>query len=325
MPDSLDGLTKALDAIDTNPEQEAERRPNMVSSFDWVQGPTPSQQVLLACRDLKSWAIRTMPDWTPLRGSVDLVFRATFARSSSTLGAILWLTEHGYGVQARMLCRPLFEDMVIASYLATAPDVEELTKRYQRHFEVSRRLVAQARANDPKLDPTTTPEDPQEEQELRDLFGVNLERTWTGKSQVALIRLIENEWKGDTDRSGRVAQMWDVYRRQLRRSNDFLHHSPWGLEPYAEVPEEGAIALVIGKTDAESFAALLSAFTIYGLLVHVVIERACPDREADLDTTREGLLARVDAAVEAWHALRAPSPEGTTEGTEPDPSQPRDN
>ena len=62
-------------------------------------------------------------------------------------------------------------------------------------------------------------------------------------------------------------------------------------------------------------------FTIFGLLVNVVIERVCPPCLPDLAATRERLIGRVETALEAWNDARS---EGTGVGTDTDPSQERD-
>lgn len=74
-----------------------------------------------ACEELARFVWSRVPrrDYT---GVVEPLVAATFARTLKTYHATLRLAEAGYGEQACMLTRSMFEDLVVAFWVREHPD-----------------------------------------------------------------------------------------------------------------------------------------------------------------------------------------------------------
>jgi hypothetical protein len=76
----------------------------------------------------------TEGDLFPLDPPFNLIVSATFMRSRETFTATHNLVAYHFGVQAAMLVRSLFEDMVVAHWLVlNRDDSDWLVARFQRH------------------------------------------------------------------------------------------------------------------------------------------------------------------------------------------------
>jgi hypothetical protein len=72
-------------------------------------------------------------------GEQGIHLRALFARATSTFTAATHLTASGYGAQAIMLCRPLFEDMVLICWIKWIAHPNLVTSRLrdqERHSDL---------------------------------------------------------------------------------------------------------------------------------------------------------------------------------------------
>jgi hypothetical protein len=67
-------------------------------------------------RQLRAWVQTHHRAWE-FKGERGVQLRAIFARATATAGAAIHLTDGTYGVQAIMLCRPIFEDLVLACWI----------------------------------------------------------------------------------------------------------------------------------------------------------------------------------------------------------------
>src|SRR4051794_24560855 len=84
-----------------------------------------------ACERLYEYAKGLTKSWPgrPLEDAADGLIIALFTRSLDTFKAAITLASKGFGAQAAMLNRSLFEDMIDAHWVATDPDTARL--RYE--------------------------------------------------------------------------------------------------------------------------------------------------------------------------------------------------
>lgn len=113
-------------ASSTGPFKNCEFDPDVVEAF---------RPAFEACEALLRFAVENRPSG-PLTDDAAgrLIFR-TYARSSKTYNASFLLSGRGYGVQAGMLNRALYEDMVVAHWIKLNPvDAPEKYERNRRHL-----------------------------------------------------------------------------------------------------------------------------------------------------------------------------------------------
>ena len=90
-----------------------------------LPGPLAAGQALLAFTDSDLFRLDT---------PFDQILHGTFTRSRDTFAATYNLVAQGYPVQAAMLVRSLFEDVIVAHWLVlNHEDPNWLTARFQRH------------------------------------------------------------------------------------------------------------------------------------------------------------------------------------------------
>src|SRR4051794_9795074 len=135
--------------------------------------------------------------WQPATPLEDLVL-GTLARGRSTYATIVSLVETGAVLQAAMLGRSLFEDMVVAHWLVlNEDDPDWLIQRFCDHRDAMRLYDATMRE---QVDVPPSGDDISDligkEKGLQDEFGNYAERDWWGR-----------------DRSGRRISMPELVER----------------------------------------------------------------------------------------------------------------
>jgi len=88
---------------------------------------------------LSNWAAEHA-DW-PTPKTLDGILRATFARATKTFNAAVLLTDQGYGPQAGMLARSLFEDMLVAYWMTFCADEAWVRRRIDDRMQFGRLLM----------------------------------------------------------------------------------------------------------------------------------------------------------------------------------------
>ena len=164
--------------------------------------------------------------------TVDGIVLAEGARALKTYRAVIHLCALGYGEQAAMLIRSLFEGMAVAHWAHAEPDMA--VERFEAHFEHNRILWADIirevgwDTSDEGVAPEELPDAPQERRdELVRMFGEHGQRLWTGHRHLAeLLHAIEDQWQGEHGRR----QLWEFFQVAHRDNNLMLHSGAWSLE-----------------------------------------------------------------------------------------------
>lgn len=157
--------------------------------------------------------------------SVDPIILAEGARATKTYAGTVRLAAGGFGPQASMLDRSIFEGMAIAHWAHAHPDrAVELFKKHGRHSELLwGDAFAKADPANPRVIDAGTEE---ERKELGGLFGKYGTNLWTGHNSLyALLPEIEDQWPAGPPRE----QLWWFFRVAHRDSNQVLHSTALGL------------------------------------------------------------------------------------------------
>lgn len=198
---------------------------------------------LAACAGLRDFLLEVVRPWggrslDPER-TEDALLAALLSRSSNTFWAAIELCQIGFGEQALMLNRSLFEDMVDAHWVTVDPATAKA--RYAEHLEHGQMIMYEALAKHPRLfDPAEIPGlDPDRRKKLDRLFGEFGQKSWTGIAIHERVQLIERLWTDETARdhlhffrrvvhrmnNQRLHASAEALNRTLRRSSEPRHRS----------------------------------------------------------------------------------------------------
>lgn len=168
-------------------------------------------------------------------GPSDALVVSIFARSTNTFTCAVRNARIGYGGQAAMLNRSLFEDMVDSHWIVLDPDTA--AKRYQDHDLHGRMLLADTFASFPSMyAEVELPEfDPAERKRLDRAFGAFGERSWSGLDLHARVNMVKEHWNSEWDREG----LRFMHRLAHRENNQTLHVSAQSLAAIVEFDEDG--------------------------------------------------------------------------------------
>lgn len=162
------------------------------------------ERELTLVRDLREFALRITQPWAgrpldPERHGDGLIV-AVFARSVSTMWVATDAVARGFGEQAAMLNRSLFEDMVDAHWISIDPATA--ARRYEEHLRHNAMLLADSLRHHPRFFPTTDlPSfDPADRAELDGVFGAFGHKPWSGINLHERVRLIEHLWTDEVSR-----------------------------------------------------------------------------------------------------------------------------
>jgi uncharacterized protein DUF5677 len=220
---------------------------------------------------LYAWAGRAIdPD------SVDPIVLAEGARATKTYGGVLRLVASGFGPQASMLNRSLFEGMAIAHWAHSHPDrAIELFKKHGRHSELlwgnafEKAEPADAREIDAGAE--------EERKKLGGLFGKYGTNLWTAhRSLYDLLPEIEEQWPEGAPRD----MLWWFFRIAHRDNNQVLHSTALGLSGGVTRTSED-MRWDAGPSDRHLDRAMLGGWWCYEQMLTLLWDHfQIPNREA---------------------------------------------
>jgi uncharacterized protein DUF5677 len=229
------------------------------------------QAQVVAVRRLVAYAYdHVAPNLKPKGDVYDTVIvAALFARGTSTTEAILLLAEHGFGQQAMMLNRSLYEHMVDAHW---AHDNWQLAReRLVQHAQLHWHLRRETAARHPDVfgavaDAEALPAD--RLQELKRVFGKHGVKSWTGLNMQERVTAIESLFQNECSR------LWQVHDVLHNLNNAEIHPSAWSLGCAARrVPQRGGgemVQLRMGPEPELVSSAVGNAWWSYGHLLALV-------------------------------------------------------
>jgi hypothetical protein len=204
----------------------------------WSLPPKEAEQVD-ACSQLHAKFMEKIEPAVPGRqlGAAETLLIAFWLRSVTTFEAIMVLADHGYGEQAAMLSRSLFENMVDAHWIVD--DQDHAVDQFRRHEKHSNAVTAEVAARYPEIfkagPPATAKLSRRERRELDRDFGRHGVKSWTGLTLHERVKVIEDQWPPAT------RGMFEFYKDiPLRFANQLLHPTSWGIGRGASLVESEA-------------------------------------------------------------------------------------
>jgi len=233
-----------------------------------------------ACEELADFSENALTPWrgrTIKKAAIDdppvadEIFALGFARSAKTYKAAMRLIKQGFGEQAAMLNRSLFEGMAVGFWVHhnEGEARERFTQAYTYDLYQQVRLIEQAgwvSAEDGLHGPEIAPE---ELVNLEAKFGKYGERPWTGHSNIRdLVADIEQYWPED----GRK-MLWNFLRVVHRDNNQLLHATVSGLASAGNRMDEEGIYLSIGPSLRRIEKGLFAAYWPFANHLDLLVKR----------------------------------------------------
>ena len=207
-----------------------------------------SQRLLDFARDLLiPWPGRKID------GGADLVVAAEIARSVKTARASLVLSRAGFGQQATMLNRSLFEGMLVAHWVHLNPEAAE--ERFANHEKYMR-----LRWRDTFLKYEYEGADAIEliegadRDELVGTFGEWGDKPWTGLSAYRLVQAVRGEWD---DGGATLVEHFDVAQQH---ANMTLHSSAWSLNGMVTGHDADGVSFELGPSNENVIQAIYMSY-----------------------------------------------------------------
>lgn len=219
-----------------------------------------------ACQALQDFARANRPMKAPIHGAAGDLLMRTYARGSKTYQAVLRLAAAGYGEQAGMLNRSLFEDMVVTHWIMRNP--KKAPAKLDRHrlhtLEKWRQAIHKhGRLEDAGELPPVPPDGTM--RVIREEFAGK--QHWTGRSLDEVLKEIEDEWPSEADRG----LLWQIYDFTHFFSNLLLHHSYFGVAAAGRITGD-TTTFDVGPSNMHIKGALTGAFFSYSNLASVVLD-----------------------------------------------------
>jgi hypothetical protein len=213
--------------------------------------------------------------WKPVTPLEELVLR-TLARGRGTFGTIVDLAENGRTLQAAMLGRSLFEDMVVAHWLVLHHDDPDwLVQRFNAHADAMRLHDVTVRRQMRLGSADDVSDLHGREHDLREQFGRFAERDWWGKtrdgqriSMPQLVARLADEKRFQPRLRGDEPILEQYYALQQKAWTQALHHT--------------AVGTLVGQSDGGVFPRsvagpsrsliLFGNYWVFGQLIFVALE-----------------------------------------------------
>lgn len=195
--------------------------------------------------------------------TADKIVLAELSRATKTHLAVIDLALGGFGQQASMLNRALFEAMV--NLLWTTIEPETALYRFEKHWRLCSLQRFEARKEAGLVeDGETHPVTAMELKELKALFGPYGHKSWTGHNLDQLLKKVERIHHLFPTQEYRES-LWHYYRFVHRSNNWLLHGASVGMMERVTLHRDGLKA-EFGPSETMLKEALASAAWCYANL-----------------------------------------------------------
>jgi hypothetical protein len=249
---------------------------------------------LQAVRNLDALSDRLIARWAEQAGNrnaADRILTLSIARGTTTFKACQRLVLGGFGREAMMLNRSMFEGMAVAHWVAANPELAAPRFDEANEFEIF--LLRKRIANEaPDLPQPKGPGELTDEEAdaAAKKFGRNNERLWTGHRNIwELVDDIEDQW----EESGKTALR--VYLRDEHQRNTKQMHASASaladltLDSLTPRGDRTGMTVRLGPGPEELDGALLGAFFIQANLLSLLVSHyelgADAEAQVELITT----------------------------------------
>jgi hypothetical protein len=190
-------------------------------------------------RQILDW-VRTHNDAWEFKGERGVQLRAIFARATGTAGAAVSLTDGDYGAQAIMLCRPIFEDLVLACWIKWLVHPNFVTTRLrdqERHSVLVWNKIADKHPS-VRRRPLQYDATPAEHDRYRAWFGDWGQIPWWEVGEIDL----RSSPRSEQSRFRAVGR-----RRKLRTIIDELQANAWPISHRIDVLLPGPPEIIVNR------------------------------------------------------------------------------
>lgn len=190
-----------------------------------------------------------------------------FSRSFNTFCAAVELARMGFGQQAAMLNRSLFEDMIDGHWVTLEPELA--VQRLEEHHLHGRMLLADAVRDEGLLPEDDIPSfDATRREELDKVFGPYGERSWTGRNLHARANDVKHLWGDEDGQEG----LRFVRRIVHHENNQLLHLSAFSMSSEVRGRTDDVLTLALGPGEHHVDKALLAAFWTFDQTVSLILD-----------------------------------------------------
>ncbi|MBU1033945.1 helix-turn-helix domain-containing protein [Patescibacteria group bacterium] len=226
--------------------------------------------------------------------SVDSEKRAVaqmfLGKSYKTHDAAITLCEKGFGEDAAIITRSLFENFINLKYILSVED-DGLATRYMEfdfvlqktmldYFQKKPNLlkILEERESRPKPDDTDIKTINKKSKEVIKKHNFDIRTGWSGKTIKKMASSV-----------GRLEQWETIYRLQCQLS----HPSPRGMNGYFSKDEDGLV-MDVGRNENYVEESLISAFDFFGSTIDIVGDLMNWDTEKELSSLLERFKTEVE-------------------------------
>jgi len=163
---------------------------------------------------------------TPIGGGLFLL-TAQVTRAAHTFEAVLAACRLGRGVQASMMNRALFEDLLDIHWVAA--NLESAPERADQHDRLTALAEHDLESSFARTERPLTDEERAELDDLIELYGGRrraFKESWTRTSYPDRLSLVQSRWEDEPDARHVIEVIYEVIQRQ---NNLLLHSSPSGF------------------------------------------------------------------------------------------------
>lgn len=223
-----------------------------------------------SCERLCAYGQGLTKQWPgrPIEHPSDGIVFTLYARSLDTFASAILTARMGYGAQACMLNRSLFEDMIDAHWVHSNPDLA--VKRYEDHFNHGRMLLSETVKRYPEqFDGAELPRfDEQDRDRLDRIYGPWGSKPWSGVNLHERVNAVEDQWLDEASR--RTLHFFhDVAHRE---NNQVLHASSAHLNSRVQADGE-TLTFQVGPNTELLDQALFGSFWIFSNTVGLMHDR----------------------------------------------------
>lgn len=201
------------------------------------------KQLIAFNYELRTLISDTIDQEKKLTGPKDAIVSFSLGKAFKTQGAILTLCESGYGEDATILVRTLFEIMVNIAYIRL-DNTDERAYRYLAYDWVLRKKMFDYASNKPEI-----VEKFNERKDIVDVKAIIKEVIEQEKIVQDKYKYHHNRWSNDDiARMAELAGRSDAYNTVYRLECQFSHSLVRALNDYTKDSSEGGIVFNVGVT-----------------------------------------------------------------------------
>jgi len=237
--------------------------------------------------DLSDRLIERWPKEAGNRNEADRIMSLLIARGTTTFKACLTLVLGGFGREAQMLNRSMFEGMAVAHWVVVNPD--EAAERFKEanEFEIylMRKRVSETNPEH-EIPPGPGELSDEEVASAKLKFGPRNEWFWTGHRNIwKLVDAIQDQW-GEPGRTALRVYLRDEHQRNTKH----MHASAsalfdFSLDPKVVRDGRPGMTIRLGAGPDELDGAMLGAFFIHSNLLGLLANHYAlgSETEAEID------------------------------------------